>query len=42
LYVSVTHSIVSGALVLEREVAQSGAATKHQYPVYFISKVLAG
>jgi hypothetical protein len=42
LYVSITHSIVSGALVLEREVAQCGAAIKHQYPVYFISKVLAG
>jgi hypothetical protein len=41
LYVSTTHSVVSGALVVEKEVAWSGAAAKQQYPVYFISEVLA-
>jgi hypothetical protein len=42
LYVSATHSVVSGALVVEKEVTQSGAATKQQYLVYFVSEVLAG
>jgi hypothetical protein len=42
LYVSTTHSVVSRALVVEKEVAWSGAAVKQQYPIYFISEVLAG
>jgi hypothetical protein len=42
LYVSATHSVVSGALVVEKEITQSGATTKQQYPVYFVSEVLAG
>jgi hypothetical protein len=42
LYISTTHSIVSGALVMEKEVARSGASAKQQYLVYFISEVLAG
>jgi hypothetical protein len=43
LYVSATHTVVSGALVIEKEVAQgAGAAAKHQHLVYFVSKVLAG
>jgi hypothetical protein len=32
---------VSGALVMEKEVMQSGATTKHQYPIYFVSEVRA-
>jgi hypothetical protein len=43
LYVSATHTVVSGDLVVEKEVAQgAGAAAKHQHPVYFVSEVLAG
>jgi hypothetical protein len=42
LYISTTHSLVSGALVVEKEVAQSGATAKQQYLVYFVSEVLAG
>jgi hypothetical protein len=43
LYVSATHTVVSGALVIEKEAAQgAGAAAKHQNPTYFISEVLAG
>jgi hypothetical protein len=41
LYVSTTHLVVSRALVVEKEAAQSGAPAKQQYPVYFISEVLA-
>jgi hypothetical protein len=37
LYVSATHSVV----VMEKEVARSGAAAKQQYPIYFVSEVLA-
>jgi hypothetical protein len=41
--VSATHTVVSGALVIEKAAAQRlGAAEKHQHPVYFISEVLAG
>jgi hypothetical protein len=42
LYVSATHSVVSGALVVEKEVAHKGATMKQQHPVYFVSEVLAG
>jgi hypothetical protein len=35
------HSVVSGALIMEKEVAQSGTVAKQQYLVYFISEVLA-
>jgi hypothetical protein len=43
LYVSATHTVVSGALVVEKEVEQgAGAMAKHQHPVYFVSEVLAG
>jgi hypothetical protein len=43
LYVSVTHTVVNGALVVEKEAAQgAGAAAKHQHPVYFILEILAG
>jgi hypothetical protein len=42
LYVSSTHSAVSGALVTEKEVVQNGKTMKQQFPVYFISEVLTG
>jgi hypothetical protein len=42
LYVSATHSVVSGALVVEKEMAQVGAMANQQYPVYFILEVLDG
>jgi hypothetical protein len=42
LYVSATHSVVSGALVVEKEMAQSRATTKQQHPIYFMLEVLAG
>jgi hypothetical protein len=42
LYVSATHTVVRGALVVEKEAAQgAGAAAKYQHPVYFVSEVLA-
>jgi hypothetical protein len=42
LYVSATHTVVRGALVIEKEAAQgAGAAAKYQHPVYFVSEVLA-
>jgi hypothetical protein len=42
LYVSATHSVVSEALVIEKETMQNGKTTKQQFQVYFISKVLTG
>jgi hypothetical protein len=37
LYISATHTIVSGVLVIEKEVAQGArVAAKHQHRVYFI------
>jgi hypothetical protein len=42
LYISTTHSVVSRALIVEKEIAQSGAATKQQHPVYFVLEGLAG
>jgi hypothetical protein len=42
LYVSATHSVVSEALVIEKEIMQNGKTTKQQFQVYFISKVLTG
>jgi hypothetical protein len=41
LYVSATHSVVSGALVVEKEASQIGNLMKQQYPVYFVLEVLA-
>jgi hypothetical protein len=40
LYVSTMHSVVSGALVIEKEISQMGKISKQQYPIYFISEVL--
>jgi hypothetical protein len=42
LYVSATHSTVSGALVTEKEITQNGKTVKQQFPVYFILEVLTG
>jgi hypothetical protein len=42
LYVSVTHTAVSGALVQEREVSKEYKSISHQVPIYFVSKALAG
>jgi hypothetical protein len=42
LYISATHSVVNRALVVEKELAHKGATTKQQYPVYFVSEVIAG
>jgi hypothetical protein len=40
LYVSATHTVVSGALVVEKEIARNDKAVKQQFPVYFRSEVL--
>jgi hypothetical protein len=42
LYVSATHSAISGALVVEKEIVGNGKTTKQQFPVYFVSEVLTG
>jgi hypothetical protein len=42
LYVSVTHTTVSEALVQERETSKEGRKLSHQVPIYFISEALVG
>jgi hypothetical protein len=42
LYVSTTHSVVSGAQVVEKETVGNSKAAKQQFPVYFVSEVLTG
>jgi ribonuclease HI len=42
LYVSATHSAVSGALVVEKEVAHKDKTVKRQFSVYFVLEVLTG
>jgi hypothetical protein len=42
LYVSATHSVISGALVIEKDAAHKGTMMKQQYPIYFVSDALAG
>jgi hypothetical protein len=42
LYISVTHLVLSGALVVLNETAQKRNTVKQQYLAYFVSKVLAG
>jgi hypothetical protein len=39
LYVSITHSVVSGALVIEKETSKVGKTVKQQFPVYFVLNV---
>jgi hypothetical protein len=36
------HSIVSGALVIEKETTHNDKIVKQQFPVYFILEVLTG
>jgi hypothetical protein len=36
------HSIVSGALVIEKETTHNDKIAKQQFPVYFILEVLTG
>jgi hypothetical protein len=42
LYVSATHSEVSRALVVEKEIKNKDKTTKQQFPMYFMSEVLTG
>jgi predicted GIY-YIG superfamily endonuclease len=42
LYVSATHSAVSSALVVEKEIKQKDKIMKRQFLVYFVSEVLMG
>jgi hypothetical protein len=41
LYVSATHTTVSGALIQEREINKEGRKLLQQVPIYFISEALA-
>jgi hypothetical protein len=40
LYVSAMHSVVSRALVIEKEVTKESKVMKQQFPIYFVSEVL--
>jgi hypothetical protein len=42
LYFSATHSAVSGALVVEKEITRDGKNVNQQFLVYFVSEVLTG
>jgi hypothetical protein len=42
LYVSTTHSTMSGALVIKKEIMKDGKSAKQQFPVYFVLEVLTG
>jgi hypothetical protein len=42
LYVSTTHSAVSGALVVEKEIMKVGKSAKQQFLMYFVLEVLIG
>jgi hypothetical protein len=42
LYVSATHAVVSGALVLEKDTIGNGKAVRQQFVVYFVLEVLTG
>jgi hypothetical protein len=42
LYVSASHTIVSGALVQEKETTKNDTKVSHQVPIYFVSEALAG
>jgi hypothetical protein len=41
LYVSTTHTAVSGALVQDREALKEGRKLLHQVPIYIVSEALA-
>jgi hypothetical protein len=42
LYVSTTHSAVSRALVVEKEIKKNDKTAKQQFPLYFMLEVLTG
>jgi hypothetical protein len=42
LYVSTTHSVVSRALVVEKEIKNKDKTVKRQFPVYFVLEVPTG
>jgi hypothetical protein len=42
LYISATHTVVSGALIIEKDAMHKGTTKKQQYPIYFVFEVLAG
>jgi hypothetical protein len=42
LYVSGTHTAISGALVQEREISKEGRKLSHQVSIYFVSEALSG
>jgi hypothetical protein len=42
LYVLATHTVVSRALVQERETSKEGRKSSHQIPIYFIFEAIAG
>jgi hypothetical protein len=42
LYVSTMHASISGALIVEKEIASNGKVAKQPFPVYFVSEVLTG
>jgi hypothetical protein len=42
LYVSAMHSVVSRALVVEKEIKNKDKIVKQQFLVYFMSEVLTG
>jgi hypothetical protein len=42
LYVLATHLVISGALIIEKEITQNGKTKKQQFPIYFVSEVLTG
>jgi hypothetical protein len=42
LYISATHSAVSGALVVEKEIKKNDKTAKQQFSLYFVSEVLTG
>jgi hypothetical protein len=42
LFVSAMHSVVSGALVIDKETTHNDKTMKQQFPMYFVSEVLTG
>jgi hypothetical protein len=42
LFISATHTVISGALVQEKEVTKNGKPMKQQFTLYFISEILTG
>jgi hypothetical protein len=42
MYVSAMHTIVSGALVQEREILKEDKTLSHQVQIYFVFEALSG